>query len=112
MKKIFTLILTATFALTAFAQEDGFYRIKNTQTGRYLGIEDTNPANYKVSVQSGTVNVAGVRTHADWKWVSTAPSTVIYVESLGDGKFDLIAQGTSIYELSSHKLPISLYIKV
>ena len=58
MKKIFTLILTATFALTGAAQEDGFYRIKNTQTGRYLGIEDTNPANYKVSVQSGTVNVA------------------------------------------------------
>ena len=108
MKKIFTLILTATFALTASAQDDGFYRIKNTQTGRYLGIEDTNPSNYSVSVQSGTVNVAGVRTHADWKWVSTAPSTVIYVESLGDGKFDLIAQGTSIYELSSHKLPISL----
>ena len=108
MKKIFTLILTAVFTLTINAQENGFYRIKNTQTGRYLGIEDTNPSNYKVSVQSGTVNVAGIRTHADLDWVSTAPSTVIFIEGLGDGQYDFIAQGTSIYELSSHKLPIKL----
>jgi hypothetical protein len=108
MKKIFTLILTATFALTASAQDDGFYRIKNTLTGRYLSIEDTNPYNYKVSVQSTSVNVAGIRTHADWDWVSTAPSTVVYLDKLDNGQYDIVGQGTSIYELSGNQLALDI----
>ena len=113
MKKIFTLILTATFALTASAQENGFYRIQNTTTGRYLSIEDTKtsdylPEGYDPIHSGGGVRSAGLQTRPDWDWVSTAPSTVIYIDKLGNGKYDLIGQGTSIYKLTGGKLAIDI----
>ena len=108
MKKIFTLILTATFALTGSAQEDGFYRIQNNLTGRFISIEDTNPNDYSVSEQSASASVAGIRTHADWDWVSTAPSTVVYLEKLDNGKYNFIGQGTSLYQLSGGRLGIDI----
>lgn len=108
MKKIFTLTLSVLFSITATAQSDGFYRVKNTYTKRYLSIEDIIPANYKVDTHAMSVNVGGLRTSSDWTYVSAAPSTIIYVKGLGGTSFDLQAQGTSIYELSSKKLGITL----
>ena len=41
MKKVLTLIFMAGMALNAAAQlDDGFYRIKNTATGRYIVMYD------------------------------------------------------------------------
>ena len=60
---------------------DGFYHIKNAQTGRYISLNDTNPDNYPVS-QSGSVNMAGIRTYLNYDTVAVSPSCVIFVKQM------------------------------
>ena len=109
MKKIISAI-TLLFCgmIIAHAQiANGFYHIKNAGTGRYLSINDTDPGNYPVS-QSGSVNLAGIRTYINYDSVAVSPSCVIYVKQLGDGKYDLQGQGSSLYAMTSEKLPINI----
>ena len=86
---------------------DGFYHIKNAQTGRYISLNDTNPDNYPVS-QSGSVNMAGIRTYLNYDTVAVSPSCVIFVKQMGDGKYDLQGQGSSIYTLSGNRFTVNI----
>lgn len=109
MKKIIcAAILFLGCSLGSIAQiADGYYHIKNAATGRYISINDTDPSNYPVS-QSGTVNMGGIRTFINYDTVSVSPSCVFFIKNLGDGKYDLISQGSSLYEMSNKKLSINI----
>lgn len=109
MKKIIsTITLLFCGMVMANAQiADGFYHIKNTGTGRYLSINDTDPGNFKVS-ESGSVNLAGIRTYVNYDSVAVSPSCVIFVRSLGNGKYDFAGQGSSLYEMTSQRLPVDI----
>ena len=109
MKKIICSVILATCcALGVKAQlADGFYHFKNTATGRYISINDTDPSNYPVS-QSGDVNMAGIRTYISYDTVAVSPSCVIFVKDLGNGKYDLVSQGSSLYNMANQKLAINI----
>ena len=102
MKKIIsTITLLFCGMMLANAQvAEGFYHIKNAGTGRYLSINDTDPSNYPVS-ESGSVNLNGICTYINYDSVAVSPSCVIYVRSIGKGKYDFAAQGSSFYAMTS-----------
>ena len=85
---------------------DGYYHVKNAGTNRYISISDTKASNYEANKQAGTVNLAGIRTLIDYDSVAVSPSCVIFIKGLGNGKYDLVAQGSSLYAMTSNKLPI------
>ena len=89
------------------ALADGFYHIMNAGTGRYMSFNDTDPSNYQVS-QSGSVNLAGIRTYINYDSVAVSPSCVIYVKNLGDGKYDLAAQGSSLDAMMGGKITLEI----
>lgn len=109
MKKIIcSVILTTICSVSANAQlADGYYHFKNTVTGRYVSVNDTDPNNYPVS-QSGDVNMGGIRTYINYDSVAVSPSCVIYVKNLGNGKYDIISQASSLYNMANKKLTINL----
>jgi hypothetical protein len=109
MKKLIcSIILVFSYFMTVNAQiADGFYHIQNANTGRYLSISDTDPSNYPVS-QSGSVNMAGIRTYLNYDTVAVSPSCVIFVKQLGNGKYDFMAQGSSLYAMTNYKLPVEI----
>jgi len=106
-KAISVIILALSCSLNSVAQENGFYHIQNTVTGRYISINDTNPNNYPVS-QSGTVNMGGIRTYLKYDTVAISPSCIIFVRNLENGNFDLAAQGSSLYQMAKQQLKINL----
>ncbi len=106
-KSIWTIVMAITCSLNCYAQADGFYHIQNTVTGRYISINDTDPSNYQVS-QAGDVNMGGIRTYLNYDTVAISPSCIIFVKSLGDGNWDLVAQGSSLYQMANQKLKINL----
>ena len=110
MKKIFlTFMLTTVIMHSASAQlADGFYHFRNTTTGRYISINDTDPQNYQLDMHSGDLNMGGFRTYLNYDTVSVSPSCVFYVRRLDNGKYDLCGQGSSLYELSSGKFGVNL----
>ena len=109
MKKIIsTITLLFCGMMMANAQvADGFYHVQNAGTGRYISINDTDPNNYPVS-QSGSVNLNSICTYINYDSVAVSPSSVIYVRSLGNGKYDFAAQGSSFYAMTSQKLPVDI----
>ena len=109
MKKIISTISLLFYSMMmANAQvADGFYHIKNAGTGRYVSINDTDPSNYPVS-ESGSVNLNGICTYINYDSVAVSPSCVIFVKRLENGKYDFAAQGSSLYAMTSQKLPIEI----
>ena len=110
MKKIIsTITLLYCSMMIANAQiADGFYHIQNAGTGRYVSINDTDPNNYKVSEQSGSVNLAGIRTYINYDSVAVSPSCVLFVKKLENGKYDFVGQGSSLYAMTSQKLAVDI----
>ena len=110
MKKIITTFALAAYcALTTSAQiADGFYRVQNKVTGRYISISDTDPNNYAVKTTTASVDMAGIRTIKSWERVEANPATIIYVKNISDNKYDLEGQGSSLYKMSKQRLYIIL----
>ena len=77
MKKFFTLMILAGMALTASAQlADGFYRVKNVSSGRYIVMYDGYV--FK-NAAAGTVNLKALQTVDDWGTVSSHMGSVWYM---------------------------------
>lgn len=109
MKKLFSVVILTIFCvLGAKAQiADGYYHIRNAVTKRYISINDTDPGNYRAT-QAGDVNMGGIRTYINYDSVAVSPSCVIYVKNLGNGGYDMIGQGSSLYNMANQKLAIKI----
>lgn len=94
MKKVLTLIFMAGMALNAAAQlDDGFYRIRNTTTGRYIVMYDPYVLVNKATV---TVNLAALQTVSSFNSVSSHMGSVWYMQNQGDSQYDLYCQHSSL----------------
>ena len=102
MKRTLTLmLLAACFTVKASAQlSNGYYRMQNTYTDRYISIEDNDPANYKVSITTSSVPLRGIRTHKPGTFVSTSPTTIIYIRNAGGDQAD-VCISTSLYRATA-----------
>ena len=105
MKKLFFLfLLVASCAFNAQAQlANGYYRIQNTYTDRYISIEDNNPNNYPIKKSTGSVDMSGIKTYKPGKKVTTSPSTIVYVKHKSGNQYDIIGQGTSIHKIAGNR---------
>ena len=106
MKKtlLFTLLLTFTIASHAQLNGDGFYRVQNVTTGRYVRIADNRGS---LNIQAATADLGAIRTVRDFNNVVSDPGTIIYIKKVGVGsddtpRYDLKAQGTGVYEIIGH----------
>ena len=108
MKKFFTLFLLVTGLLSVSAQMkgDGYYRIQNFGTQRYAYLcDNTGFINY------GTQNadVGALQLWLGFERTLDDPATVIYIKTVSakDGKYDLQAQGTGIYQVIKHYVEVT-----
>lgn len=94
MKKVLTLIFMAGMALNAAAQlDDGFYRIRNTDTGRYIIMYDPYVLVNKATV---TVNLEALQTRSSFNTVRSHMGSVWYLQGQGDSQYDLFCQHSSL----------------
>lgn len=106
MKKIFTSILFAAFAMSATAQikeGEGYYHIMNNYTGRYLTI--TSRQTNGGSVSAATADLDALETLKPLSDVSAHPGACIYIKNHSGDTYDMGAQGTSVGELSNGLYP-------
>ena len=52
--------------------------------------------------------MAGIRTYINYDSVAVSPSCVIFVRNLENGGYDLIGQGSSLYNMANKKLAINI----
>lgn len=108
MKKIL-LCLATLLPLTATAQlnGDGYYRIQNNKSERYLTVKDNIPG--EVDYSAGNVDLSNLRTWRGFDLVKANPASVFYVKKVSGTLYDLAAQGTSIYKLTGGRKYLDIY---
>lgn len=87
-----SLAATAVFADTL--DGDGYYRVSNYRTGRYIYIYDNT-----ASIQNGTADLGALQL---WKTADRRfydPGSVIYIENHGGHTYDLRSQHTGVHQL-------------
>lgn len=86
--------LVATAALADTLDGDGYYRVSNYRTGRYIYIYDNT-----ASINNGTADLGALQLwkNADRRFYD--PGSVIYIENHGGHTYDLRSQHTGVHQL-------------
>lgn len=97
-------ILTPTLA-TAQLSGNGFYRVQNNASQRYITINDDIIG--QVNTSSTTADLSNIVTWRGFDYVKSKPASIIYIESVGS-KYNLSAQGTSVYKIAGGRTYIDI----
>ncbi len=99
-------ILTASQAIAQVA--DGYYRIQNYATLRYITINDDVIG--KVNTSGTEIDLANIVTWRNFDVINSNPASIFYVEQV-DTKYNLKSQGTSIYQIAGGRTYLELIAK-
>ncbi len=113
MKKVSITLLAVIIALSASAKldGDGYYRVQNYKTERYIYVLDDKG---KLNFQATTAELNALQLWKGYEKTISDPATIIYVQDL-TGKnqdFDLQAQGTGVKAIIDFPVSIRLADKV
>ena len=97
-------ILTPTLA-TAQLSGNGFYRVQNNKSERYITINDDIIG--QVNTSSTTADLNNIVTWRGFDYVKSNPASIIYIESVS-GKYNLSAQGTSVYKIAGGRAYVDI----
>lgn len=113
-KNIFVSVVLSLFSVSsAFAQlgDNGYYRVQNNATRRYVGIIHNTSQSEIITTQA---DLNALCAYKDWGWVESDPATVIYIEKKNSGVTNgktyygcnLHGQGTDTRNIISHDIRI------
>lgn len=108
MKKIIIAFIASAISLSASAviDGDGYYRVQNFTTGRYIYVLDNKGS---LNFQATTAELGAIELWKDYDRTISDPATIVYVKDL-DGKgrtFDLQTQGTGVKTMIDY--PVTIY---
>lgn len=100
MKKILlTLFVSLAGIMTTMAQSsytgDGYYRVKNVNTERYITVIDGYG---RVDIQSTSADMGAIETVRDFENIVSDPASIIYIKKEGGG-YNLFCQGIETYKM-------------
>ncbi len=89
-------LVTSAFGASVANLANGYYRISNDFTKRYIQVvENHGSLNY----QSASADMAAIRLLLGLENVISDPASVLYIEKQSSGKYDIKAQNTGIYDI-------------
>jgi len=103
MKKLFVFFLLLTvFASWAYAQlnGDGYYRVQNQKTERYMSLVDNRGS---INVQTTDADFGALRTVMGFERVVSDPATVIYIKKMTVG-YDVQCQDAGSFDIIGYEL--------
>ncbi|MBQ8866710.1 MAG: InlB B-repeat-containing protein [Bacteroidaceae bacterium] len=105
MKRIFSTLFAVVLALHAVAQlsGDGYYRIKNVGSQRYLYVTDNKGS---INASSASADLGAVKLYRDFSNAVSDPATILYIKQSSSG-YRFEAQGTDSHEIIGYDLLIS-----
>lgn len=82
----------------------GYYRVRNLTTERYIYVTD-NKDYYDITHDKE--DFQAIQLWKDAAKAAKSPASVIYIEELFPGGFDLKAQGTGVYDLTGYYVNVT-----
>ena len=104
-KRSLLTILVCSIVLTSYAQfnGDGYYRIKNVGSERYITVRDNRGS---VNVATTSADMGAVELYKGFENVVSDPSSILYIDQTSSG-YKFHAQGTDTYEIIGYYLNLS-----
>lgn len=100
--KLFAVTSALTIALSSHAQlnGDGYYRVQNVGTGRYISVCDNKA---EVNAMATDVELGALKTYKSLDRVLSDAGTIIYIRkaSTGSYHYDFCCQGVDTYNLTN-----------
>lgn len=109
MKFIISTLLACSVALAASAVSpalsDGYYRVQNAYTERYIYILDNTGY---LNFQATTAELGALELWKGYERTIADPATVVYVKLMNDNgrEFDIQSQGTGVYSIINYPVTI------
>lgn len=105
-KKILTMALACALGLSAHAQlnGDGYYRIQNVKTGRYMTLADRHSRG--VNTHTTNVDAGALQTRKLWSDIESDPGSVFYIKKVNNDEYNILGQGIDMHQL------INYYIRI
>ncbi len=106
MKRLALLLFLVYIFMQGSAQlaADGYYRVKNYGSQRYIYVCDGTSSGINAATTSA--DMGAVQTWKELNKALTDPASIIYMEK-HDDKWDLLAQGTGVYDLIKYYVGIN-----
>ena len=86
--------LMAALHATAQITGNGYYRVQNKETGRYIELIDNRG---KIDYVTTTVDLGALQTIKGFDQVVNNPATVFYITDMGNRNYNLSGQGCDLY---------------
>lgn len=100
-----TLMLFVVNYAAAQLNGDGYYRVQNKVTERYIRVVDNKGS---VNLSTTDADLGALETIKHFENVVSDPATIIYIDAVNNG-YDLKAQGTSSYSIISYYVKLKAY---
>lgn len=108
MKKsllVFFSLFLSSVGLYAQQLADGYYRVRNASTDRYLYLTDTK-GYAEIEGANPVYDLDAIVLRKNLNYAISDPGSVIYVSHKDGYNFDLSSQGTSIYQMTGRTVII------
>lgn len=100
MKRSIAILFSAITVLTARAQvSDGYCRVQNTGTGRYITVVDDKG---KLNYATTEADMGALRTFRSFTNIVGNPGSIIYLRHIEGDSYNLEAQGTDVMSIIGH----------
>lgn len=105
-KTTLTVALACASVFTAHAQlnGDGYYRIQNVKTGRYMTLCDRHSRG--VNGHTTTVDAGALQTKRQWSDIESDPGSVFYIKKVNSNEYNILGQGIDMHQL------INYYVRI
>ena len=105
MRKALIYILLSVFSFTLHAQinGDGYYRVKNYATDRYIYVYDNTG---KINISTSSADMGAIELWKDPVKYISDPASIIYIRKVGS-QYDLESQATSVHDIIGYYVNIS-----
>lgn len=91
--------------MMAILNGDGYYRVKNVVTGRYISVIDNRG---HIDIASSTADLGAIRSVRYFENVVSDPSTIIYFKKVNSG-YNLTCQGTSTRQIIGYYMRLEVF---
>lgn len=88
----------------AQSKGDGFYRIQNVKTGRYMTLADRHSRG--ANAHTTTVDAGALATRKKWSDIESDPGSIFYIKNVNGSEYNIISQGIDMYQL------IKYYVRI
>lgn len=96
-------LLFPLISLSAQFVDDGFYRVMNYATKRYIYVMDNTGS---INMSAMTAEMGAVQLWKGYEKTVSDPASIIYIKKYSERQFDLISQGVGVHSM------IGYYVQV